>query len=255
MIKFIDYKEGESNSNVFDGVYPYIHWVKGQQSTGLWYTLKLMIISDTNTIDVSKIDDENSFFWFVDYDGDYNKTDLNEIKTHELTNPTLTGTEYIDGDHVYYIYQILMVCETDTPGEYTETFNITSGGVSYKIVVGGDFYDLNEVLQINLGNRGTEIPSIVQKAFPESNIHEEHIDNILVNRKFKELISNYIDILDCRGSYKSLYNSLKWFEWGDYTKLYEVWKDEDNVFFETYNFLLYHNIANQVLFLQAYSLY
>jgi hypothetical protein len=75
-----------------------------------------------------------------------------------------------------------------------------------------------------LSNNGIEIPYTIQKAIYESNVHEDNPDNILVNRKFKELLSNYWDILANKGSYKSLINSIKWFEWDDNLTIKEIYK-------------------------------
>jgi hypothetical protein len=137
----------------------------------------------------------------------------------------LKGTPH----HQYYVYMVYFLCSAELPGEYVQDFTISvvdNYGIenTYNCSIGADFYMENESLTINLGNKGTVIPKFVQNAIHECNVHEENIDNILINRKFKELISNHWDIMDNRGSYKSLINSLKWFEWGDLVKLEEVWK-------------------------------
>ena len=46
----------------------------------------------------------------------------------------------------------------------------------------------------------------------------------LLEKKFKELLVNYWDVIANKGSYKSLINSIKWFEYGDILKL----RDEEN---------------------------
>jgi len=86
------------------------------------------------------------------------------------------------------------------------------------------------MLSINLGNKGMDISPLINKAFYENDYRENNIDNILINRKFKELLANYIDIIDCKGSYRSLYNSLEWFGWKDKVSLYEIWKSNDTYF-------------------------
>ena len=74
---------------------------------------------------------------------------------------------------------------------------------------------------------GVELPDMIQKAIYDTNVHEDIKDNIIVNRKLKELVSNYWDTIANKGSYKSLQNSLKWFEWGDKLKIREIWKRDD----------------------------
>ena len=58
MIRFFD-----TEGNVFDGSSPYVHWVPGEQSTGLWYSLKLNIIADTSTISTSQLSEDSVDCW------------------------------------------------------------------------------------------------------------------------------------------------------------------------------------------------
>ena len=225
MIRFI-----KETGETFDGVYPYIHWLDKQLSTGLWYTIKLMFVSDQQTLQTSELP-EDSIYRFINqniYDPSYEGVEL-DLSTISARSITSTGVvvHFDDPSTNWYIHQILLVCSAEEPGEYIEKFKIGDDDVA----VGVDLYELDETLQINLENRGLELPTSIQKAFLNTNIDEPDIDYALLNRKFKELISNFIDIVDCKGSYKSLYNSLKWFEWGDGTKLYEVWQG-DNMYLE-----------------------
>lgn len=225
MIRFID-KEG----NVFDGRSPYVHWLDGGQSIGLWYTLKLLVISDdtTGSLEYSGLND-NEIFKFV------NK---NTVSEDPDINNSLIGEGDDDGtlitiDNVSYkVYQVLIECHSDTIGQYTQNITLSCGNESIDVTVGADFYMEDESLIINLGNKGLDIPIQIQKAFYEIDYKEAKIDNILINRKFKELLSNFIDVVDCKGSYKSLFNSLDWFDWGPDTKLYEIWKGENGELFE-----------------------
>ena len=50
---------------------------------------------------------------------------------------------------------------------------------------------------------------------------------VSLNRKLKELLNEYINVLANKGSYKSLINSLNWFEYGELTKIYEYWKQTE----------------------------
>lgn len=225
MIRFI-----KESGETFDGVYPYIHWLDKQLSIGLWYTIKLMFVSDQQTLQTSELP-EDSIYRFINqdiYDPSYEGVEL-DLSTISARSITSTGivVHFDDSSTDWYIHQILLVCSAETPGEYIEKFKIGDDDVA----VGVDLYDLDETLQINLENRGLELPLSVQKAFLETDINEDNVNYALINRKFKELISNFIDIVDCKGSYKSLYNSLKWFEWGKNAKLYEVWKG-DNMYIE-----------------------
>ena len=231
MIKFVN-KKGQ----VYDGLLPYIHWFEGQQSTDIQYTMSLMVISSSSTL--SAHINNNDIFTLVDT-SKINKDQENTL-TDIVSNDVYydQGASYFYNNNYFYLFQLIVVGCSANIGQFSEDINITSGDENFVIRVGADFYGINEVLSINLENRGLDLPGNIQKAFYCNNLHEEHIDNILINRKFKELISNYLDVVDCRGSFKSLYNSLKWFEWGDVVKLYEIWgtsKDQDGAldrFFE-----------------------
>ena len=220
MFRFIN-EQGKT----FAGLSPYIHWIEGQLSTGIWHTLKLMIISDTQTLTTSTLGSD-SIFKFIDPQYFTHTDEVLDLDTISKRQITSTGESVSIEGTTYYIHQILMVCCSNVAGEYIDTFKIDGQDVS----VGVDVYDLDETLEINLSNRGLELPESIEKAFLGFDINEDLTDNALINRKFKELISNFIDVVDNKGSYKSLYNSLKWFEWGENTKLYEIWQGNDGYF-------------------------
>ena len=218
MLKFVNLKTG----NVFEGYGDYIHWFEGQQSTDIIYSQPICVVSDSDIIKVSlkspvfSLVDTNEFDNIENINGiDY--CDINNIKRDELE---LRSQGSIDGNHLFIIY---FLAQSPDGGEFVDNFDIN--GETFNI--GADFYKENESLAINLLNFGVEIPESIQKAIYCSNVREEAIDNILLNRKFKELLMNYMDIIANKGSYKSLIESLKWFEYGDIIKIKEIWKRED----------------------------
>lgn len=213
MINFIDDK-----GNVFNGCTPYIHWLEGGQSVNLQYIQKLYIIADSDTLMISEVDN-SSEIKLID-------TDL--LRTTNELSQIIASSISVEGHEVgeFYVYQILFVCSSKSAAQITKDFKVTSGDDEDIITIGGDFYDLDETLQINLENRGMELPTSIHKAFLPSSLEEDYVDSILINRKFKELISNFIDVVDNRGSYRSLYNSLQWFEWGDSAHIIELWEDK-----------------------------
>ena len=119
-----------------------------------------------------------------------------------------------------YIYMFYILGRAEEPGEYLGRIWINER--EYKI--SADFYAENEVLKENLKNFESKLPESIQKAIYESNVHEDLNDNILINRKNKELLMNYMSILGNKGSYESLLNSINWFEWGELLRLEEFWK-------------------------------
>lgn len=143
--------------------------------------------------------------------------DLHAVATDKLT---LEGQQVVMGGKPVYAYQLIILCRSEVEGEFIDTFYINDA--PYKI--GAEFYGENESLRINLANQGTEIPAIVGKAIYGSDLYEENVDWVLINRKFRELLVSHLDIMDNKGSYKSLYNALKWFEYDNLVELKEVWR-------------------------------
>lgn len=222
MVRFIDVETG----NVFNGSAPYVFWFDGEQSTNIFYTKNIYFLSDEREVDIS-INDNNIFKLLnideltpssIDNISDFNYININDlIKNDNIV--TSIGSPY----NKFYVHVIYILGYADQPGSYQEMIKIDNENFQ----IGADFYGENESLYINLSNNGVEIPESIQKAFYESNIYEDKRDNILLNRKWKELLSNFIDIYTNKGSYKSLFNSLQWFDYGERIKLCEFWKNED----------------------------
>lgn len=142
-----------------------------------------------------------------------------DIQWMKCNSITLTGVSY----HDYYVYMLYFLASSDTAMEARQSFFINDE----EFTIGADFYEEREELKINLGNNGVDLPESVQRAIYPSNVHEEAKDDILMNRKYKELLMDYMDILGTKGNYSSLINSLNWFEYGDLLKLKEFWKHKE----------------------------
>lgn len=217
MIRFVDTHTGD----VYNGDMPYIHWFDGIQSVGLNYAKQFIVISDNSSITVrmdsevfSLVDDTKLTEFVKIHQKDY--LDLSKITAKEIT---LLGTEH-EG---MYVYSFNIIAKGVYVGEVTDEFII--GNTMYQ--VGADFVDENESLGVNLTNFGMELPNEIQRAIYVQNIHEQKPDYVLLNRKFKELLNEYINIIANKGSYKSLINSLNWFEYGDLVHIYEYWRHEE----------------------------
>lgn len=227
MIRFIDIQTG----NVFDGSKPYTHWFDGKQSTGLIYDKQFVVLTDKNYIDV-KIESEVFYlinnhkigFW-TDENGKainkkvYNKDflDLSTLKTTHIHHPFHEGAQIGE----YYLYTFNIIAEGKFTGTVIDNFYIDGEEFS----IGANFFEENEILKINLSNFGAEINNDVRKAIYENDIDEQKNDYVLLNRKFKELLNEYINILGNKGSYKSLLNALNWFEYGNLVKMFEYWRN------------------------------
>lgn len=217
MIKFINLQLG----NVYDGSKPFIHWFEDQCSTNLIYTQPIGFLSDKENVTISI---DSDIFSVLDITKINDTENINEINYVDLANLKksdikLKGILYNN----FYVYITYFSASSSTAAEYIESFYIDDEEFN----IGIDLYAENEPLYINASNMGVEIPESIQKAIYDVNVHEEKKDNITLNRKFKELMSNYWDMIANKGSYKSLLNCLKWFEWGDVLRIREIWKHED----------------------------
>lgn len=218
MLRFINLDTG----NTFNGDPPFVFWFPGEQSTNIYYTNKICCISSENNISISL--EDNNIFHLVD---PQKINILNNNTTYNIKDILCRDNQYISGGvyyRGYYIHMIYIIASSSTEGEFICELSINN--IAYKI--GADFYGENEALYINLSNKGINIPRSIQKAIYDSNVHEDKYDNILLNRKWKELLSNYWDVVANKGSYKSLLNSLKWFEYGQNINIYEIWKNYDD---------------------------
>lgn len=221
MIHFVNI----NNGRVYNGDMPYVHWFDGQQSIDLVYVQKLCVIATDFKLHVHL--PENDVFHLLNVESilqpDENPTILDQITYKDIqamycNDLDLSGARYERSD--YYVYMIYIAGSSNIAIEAKESIFI--GNNEYTI--GADFYDEREELKINVGNQGLDLPESIQRAIYPSNVHEEAKDNILLNRKYKELLMDYMSILGDRGSYSSLINSLNWFEYGDLLHMKEFWK-------------------------------
>ena len=225
MIRFVDLE----NHNVFNGSKPYVFWMDREQSVNLIYIKRICVLSDLENLHAYL--PHNDVFQFINMQNvdqyadvtvnDFDYKDLSKLYTYDYES---VGVPY--GDH--FLHMIYIAGQSTSIGEFHEDFILGNESVGYeKFEIGADFYAEDEELKINLANFGVEIPESIQNAIYDVNIHEEANDNITLNRKYKELLLQYWDIVANRGSYKSLLNSLSWFEYGNIVQLNEIWKHSE----------------------------
>ena len=235
-MKFINLDNGK----VFDGSRPYVHWMGDDCGIDIIYNKQLCFIHPESSVTVSLksdvfslIDTDKLKYTFYENVNGFEYVDINKLKSDKIV---LTGTKYGNS----YIYILSLIASADAEGEYIDDIIIGDEFIS----IGIDAYGDNEALYINMSNMGINIPNSIQKAIYPTNVHEDNEDKILLNRKWKELLSNYWDTIANKGSYKSLINSLKWFEWGNKLKVSELWKYKDSTgstFYESRDIQTYVN--------------
>lgn len=219
IMQFLDLNTGYTFDALWqDGqVNGYTFWFPNEQSIRLTYTMPICIYTESSSPIELEIE-ENPIFSFITHSVEDTEYGGFMFKEPVYSFNTLTSVENINNKYYHKFY---VACKSDEAKEFTAFINIKGHG---RIKIGADFYGEYEPVYINLSNMGVEIPEYIQKAVYDSNVHEDFKDDILLNRKFKELLSGYFDILANKGSYKSLLNSLSWFEWGDILRIREIWK-------------------------------
>lgn len=194
----------------------YIYWFPNEQSTGIVYNMPICVLTeDEKPLNISI--EENDVFTFV---RTTNKT--TDIDGYTFIEPeflyNITTTPQKLGKYYAHVFNI--ACKSEMAGEYI--CKVTLDDEHY-FRVGADLYGEYEPVRINLSNMGVELPDMVQKAIYDVDPHEDAKNSIIINRKFKELLINYWDVVANKGSYKSLVNSIKWFEWYN-LEVKEIWK-------------------------------
>lgn len=227
-IRFLDLETGK----VFNGSKPYVFEMGNGESTGKWVSMPLVVCCDRDELEISFPDD--SYFWLVDtssmssyetlYINDHLYYDLDSMKVHSMN----VSPSYVNSG--MYLYKINVLFISSDEGEFHDNLLISSTQSpeeKEEFEFSVDVYSEDERIPINLSNLGFDMPKQFQKAVYDSNVREETEDYILLNRKWKELLIEYWNVIANKGSYKSLINSLKFFEYGDLTKISEYWKYVD----------------------------
>lgn len=219
-MEFINLKNGLT----YNGSKPFIHYFECGKSINLNHEMKLCFLHNSQKVRVSL---DSEVFSILDISKAHllhnttimsQKTfiDLKRLKVKELES---TGYEY-DGRYIHIVY---ILAHSTICGDIVDVIKIGHD----EVLIGGDFYGEDERLKNSLENFENVVPQSIQRAIYECNVHEESNDNILLNRKYKELLQNYWNICMSKGSYNSLVDSLAWFEWGDLVRLEEYWRRQD----------------------------
>lgn len=239
-MNFLNLKTGE----IFDGNLHdsnqntvLVHYFDGPQSVNCYYTKMFVIVDNVDTTtptppptyNIELIDDTNNFF-LIDLPQNHSDSNSTKIDNRDfynlgnikVTNVTTSLIPYPnEDDPTKYLNYFWVGCCSDVAGERTVEVKIDNDKY---ITIGVDFYGEEETLQKNMENFGVEIPSIFQKAIFTTNLREDLNENIVLNRKRRELLTEYWKLIANKGSYKSLINSLKFFEYGDLVRIEEYWK-------------------------------
>lgn len=194
----------------------YRFYFDDNQSINIIYQKRLFFISDKERVSIEILDTppvKNNVFFLFDY-----ITAPAKLESIKKTRVESTGKRI--GDNKFLHYVNIGSC-SESEGEFIE--NIKIDNEIFEIAA--DFHGQDESLEILLHNQGVTLPKDIIRSLYDTNIHEKYIDWVVLNRKYKELLLNIMDIVYKKGSYKSLVSSLGWFEYGDMIKLNEYWSD------------------------------
>jgi hypothetical protein len=190
--------------------------------------------------------------WESDYDG---KTDVTSIiYTYELgVDPDLDAPYLIKANNVELYPEVVPGDVIDSPSGLTVTSQITSGSMQFNVALNSDvegIYDRTLILEdftdssnpitilklefhgevegedsrlsVLLGNFGRQFTNTDSLLIRETDPKEPLPDWTIVNRKRKELLLAGESIFPYLGSYKSLFNAIKFFGYYD-LRIKEYW--------------------------------
>lgn len=214
------YKFQNERAIPYKGEPPYIHWTE-PFSTGLYRIHSFYFKCESDTVAVEILNQPTQIFYI--YNSSPKPASVDDswgLVEDYLYQHVVLYPNAVDGQYKWY--QLILVAKSDSAGEFI--VDILIDGQVYKF--GSEFYGQNESLTINLANKGFEVPDFIDRAIYTTDVYKENPDWILLNRKFRELLMNYMEVIGNKGSYKSLINSLDWFDYGKLVELREVWKYE-----------------------------
>lgn len=227
------------------------------QSTGLFYTKDIYIINpvfpsptESNDPYDIKFSLNSDIFFFID------TTKMVAGRIPQLTevrsNDILIKHEDIN-QTLPEVIKVAVGCMSDVQGEIETSITISrvrrdtgKSDLDLKMKICANFYNQREELETLLQNQGVTLPKDIIKAFYDTDVNEAHVDWVVLNRKYKELLLNIVDIIHKKGSYKSIIDSINWFEYGDSIKIHEYWM-KDGVKRQKELNLLYDEIAERLI--------
>lgn len=171
--------------------------------------------------------------------------------TQEVSTPgevANVSTSYINSSNVREIYQydtdidaptVNLGFLSSTKGEFKETLEVYLANSSTETLIANislfaeaEAQDERFVTILeNFGQRLTEEDSL---AFRDTDVNEDLIDHQVVNKKNKEMILEFKNLIPFIGSYKGLVNALKFYGYGD-LKLKEWWLNSETEKIFQYN--------------------
>lgn len=148
--------------------------------------------------------------------GDSNFTTISNIKNvGEINASAISINLALWPKNEDSFFNTLLICDPNN-----------SDHVLAQIDLYGESEGEDERLTTMLNNIGLDILPTDVKIFKDSDVNEELVDWILINRKRKELLLEHANIFPYMGSYKAIINILKYFGYSN-VRLKEYWQNVD----------------------------
>ncbi len=234
------------------------YYVPDSMSINVYYPHKVMLMSSHESINIS-LESGQEVFRLLDI----NKHD-------ELLTSSISSIDYIDIDDIVsyniestgklvdemYLHNIYIILRGSSVAEYDVEMELEYPDSSVILNIISSFYPQVEEYEVNLRNIGVRLNQNITKAIYEGDVHDEDIDYILLNRKYKELLMCGLDIIDRKGSYKSLIDAFNWFGYRDIAHLREYWSQPENnrLYYQDIN-TIYDKTFNDITARAAQSTY
>ena len=176
-----------------------------------------------------------------------NKITITTLFENETSIKTVAKT-------TFPYYDIDGITELTENRALTITMKVVDKIIAYFDIY-GESEGEDERHDINLNNRNLNILKMQDYfIFKEVDIKEKGIDQIILNRKRKELLEIYPEMFNNIASYKSVIQAINFFGYNDlsFTEFYQNINPESNKFGQLYNIDL-NNIFDKVIKGQEYS--
>lgn len=131
-------------------------------------------------------------------------------------------------DNKYAVWPIHVIYESETANRFDDIITIND---TFTINIIGEYVAQDERLQILLNNMGKELNLDWYQAFASTkevtNINV--VDNVFLNEKRRQLLLDFLQLTQLKGSYNSVKNGLAFFGYDGIVELLEYWKAKDGV--------------------------
>lgn len=190
----------------------------GSISTNIPYTLSLYVISNTEL----PLSVESKYFKILEsFDIDHNNSPV--FKSRVKIAPRKIEELYIFPIHVLY--------ENTVEQKFQDIITITTDLKEFtsKLEIYGEFVVEDERLQILLNNMGKELNLDWYKAFATTDELNDinYADKRFLNEKRRQLLLDFLNLTQLKGSYNSVKNGLSFFGYAGIIELVEYWKHKD----------------------------